>query len=259
MELNRKIIAVVQARMGSTRLPGKILKNFQDIPMLIHIVNRLKTIEKVNNVIIATSDLPKDDKVYKVSKKYDVPCYRGSETDVLNRFYCASKMMKGNHIIRVTGDCPLVDPEIIDKLINLYFKGNFDFCGLACGAGVSNEKKIKRYPDGLDAEIFSFELLKEANRKAKTNLHREHVTPYMWQNKSKYKVGTLVSDTDYSSLRFTVDNEEDLEFVNWIYNMLYPKSPRFNLYDILQLLKDHPSKINNNHLIGQEGYEEFWG
>jgi len=258
MELKPNIVAIVQARMGSTRLPGKILKSIQGMPMLWHIVSRLKSVDEIDEVVIATSDLPSDDQVYEMAKNYGIACFRGSETDVLNRFYSAAKMMDAQYVIRITGDCPLVDPLTISKLIQLYFNDQFDFCGVACGAGVAKEKSINRFPDGLDAEIFSFKILSEVNNKANTILQREHVTPFIWQNNKSYKQGSLYSDVDYSDLRLTVDNKEDFDFVNWIYDMLYPNNSHFDLQDILELLENNPDVMTNKHLIGQEGYEEFW-
>ena len=258
MELNTNIISIIQARMGSTRLPGKILKSIQGMPMLWHIANRLKGVDEIDKIVIATSDLPLDDQIYEMAKKYNIACFRGSEKDVLHRFYATAKMMDAHYIIRITGDCPLVDSQTIKKLIKLYFDGSYDYCGVACGAGVSRLKNINRFPDGLDAEIFSFKVLQEANISANTKLQREHVTPFIWQNNKKYKLGSLFSESDYSDLRLTVDNREDFDFINWIYEMLYPKNSKFNLNDILNLLEKNPDMVQNKHLIGKEGYEDFW-
>ena len=258
MELKQNIVAIIQARMGSTRLPGKILKPIQNKPMLWHIVNRLIYVDEINKVIIATSDHESDDPVEQMANKYDFTIYRGSENDVLLRFFSAAEWVNAQHLIRIRGDCPLIDPPTISKLIKLYFDGQFDFCGVACGAGVSKDKNINRFPDGLDAEIFSFNVLKEAHLEAFTNLHREHVTPFIWQNDKRFKLGSLYSESDYSDLRLTVDNKEDFEFINWIYEMLYTKNPYFNLKDILELLDNNHDMVKNKHLIGQEGYEEFW-
>jgi spore coat polysaccharide biosynthesis protein SpsF len=258
MELKPKLVAIIQARMGSTRLPGKILKSIQGMPMLWHIVSRLKSVGEIDEVVIATSDLSLDDSVYNMAKNYDILCFRGSESDVLKRFFCAADMVGANHVMRITGDCPLVDPPTIKKLVKLYFDGEFDFCGVACGAGVAKEENINRFPDGLDAEIFSYDVLNEAHLEAITDIHREHVTPFIWQNNNRYKLGSLYSESDYSDLRFTVDNKEDFDFVNWIYDMLYPNNSHFDLQDILELLENNPDVMTNKHLIGQEGYEEFW-
>ncbi len=260
VELKSKIIAIVQARMGSSRLPGKILMPIQEKPMLRHIVERLNSVNAINEVVIATSDLSQDDPVDEMASEHKISCFRGSEIDVLKRIHDAAELYQANHVIRFTGDCPLVDPTIVSKIIHLYFDGSFDFCGVACGAGVANQKNVRRFPDGLDAEIFSMQVLKEAHQEATSELHREHVTPFIWQNKGRYSLGTLYPENeDYSHHRWTVDNEEDFEFIKWIYDRLYPKKTFFNLQDILALLSDYPDKQQKNkHLIGQEGYEEFW-
>ena len=259
MELKTNIVAIVQARMGSTRLPGKILNSIQGMPMLWHIVNRLNKVDEIDKVVIATSNLPTDDPVYQMTKKYGISCFRGSESDVLMRFFNAAVIAKANHVIRITGDCPLVDPPTVSKLIKLYLDGNYDFCGVSCGAGVANKTNINRFPDGLDAEIFSFKVLQEAHNEANTDLQREHVTPFIWKDKKRYSSATLFPETsDYSDLRWTVDNQEDFDFVNWIYDMLYPNNSHFDLPDILELLENNPDVMTNKHLIGQEGYEEFW-
>ena len=258
MELRPNIVSIVQARMGSTRLPGKILKPIQGKPMLWHIVNRLNSVNEIEKVVIATSNLPSDNLVYDMATAHGIDCFRGSEADVLNRFFDAAQLHNAQHVIRVTGDCPLVDPTTLRKLIAHYFDGKYDFCGVACGAGVANEKNINRFPDGLDAEIFSFKVLEEAHLEAKSKLHREHVTPFIWQNDVRYKLGSLNSDIDYSNVRLTVDNEEDFELISWVYDTLFPMNPSFGLEEIIKLINNNPDKIQNKHLVGQEGYNEFW-
>ena len=253
------VLAIVQARMNSNRLPGKVLKTIQEKPMLWHIVNRLNKVDEIDKVVIATSDLPADDMVYQMAGKYGISCFRGSESDVLQRFHDAAVMVTAKHLIRITGDCPLVDPPTISKLIKFYFKGSYDFCCVACGASVANENNINRFPDGLDAEIFSFKILQEAHNEADTDLQREHVTPFIWKNKDRYIAETLYSETgDYSDYRWTVDNQDDFDFIKWVYNKLYPLNNDFTFHDVVELLEKHPDAIINNHLIGQEGYEEFW-
>jgi spore coat polysaccharide biosynthesis protein SpsF len=259
MQINPNIVAIIQARMGSTRLPGKILKTIQGKPMLWHIVNRLKNVEPLKNVVIATSDNPLDDQVFKMAKANSISCFRGSESDVLKRFYDAAVFAEAEYVIRITGDCPLVDPIIINDLITLYFDKPYDFCGIATGAGVANQSNINRFPDGLDAEMLSFKVLKETHNEACVDFQREHVTPFIWKNKERYDSATLFSTTgDYSDLRWTVDNQVDFDFVEWIYKMLYPVNNEFNYLDVLKLLKKYPEAASNNHLIGKEGYEEFW-
>ena len=253
-----KILGVIQARMGSSRLPGKILNQIKHKPMLWHIVNRLKEVKKLNDIIIATSKLKIDDPVFNMSEKYQINCFRGSEKNVLDRFYYAAKSNAANHIIRITGDCPLLDPKTIDMLVEKYFNGHYDYCGIACGAGAANKKNIKRFPDGLDAEIFKFEVLENAYTNATDKLSKEHVTPYIWKNSDKFKIGTLYSDMDYSSLRLTVDNLEDFELIEWIYNSLFDLNPKFDIRDVINLLLKNPKMVKNNHFLGKEGYDEFW-
>jgi spore coat polysaccharide biosynthesis protein SpsF len=259
MELKSAIVAIIQARMGSSRLPGKSLKIIQGKPMLWHIVNRLNMVDKIDRVVIATSNLPEDDSIYQMAEKFEISCFRGSESDVLKRFFDAAAMVKADHVIRITGDCPLVDPLTIRQLIKLYFDGNYDFCGVACGAGVANEININRFPDGLDAEIFSFKTLQEAQAEADTDLQREHVTPFIWKNRERYASNILYPETrDFSDLRWTVDNQVDFDFIKWVYNQLYPLNNDFTLHDVMALLEKYPDAAYNKHLIGQEGYEEFW-
>ena len=253
-----KILGIIQARMGSSRLPGKTLFQTKNKPMLWHIVNRLKEVKKINDIVIATSKLKIDDPVFEMSERYQLNCFRGSEKNVLDRFYNAAKSNSANHIIRITGDCPLLDSKTIDKLIEKYFNGHFDYCGIACGAGVANKKNIKRYPDGLDAEIFKFEALEYAHTNATDNLSKEHVTPYIWKNTNKFKLGTLYSDKDFSKLRLTVDNLEDFKLIKWIYNSLFDSNPLFEIKDIINLLIENPKMIKNNQFLGKEGYDDFW-
>ena len=237
------IFAIVQARVGSTRLPNKVLTEIVDKPLLWHIVDRLGKVNDIDEVIVATSTLPENDILYNFSKNNNIACFRGSEDDVLSRFYEAALSKNAKHIIRITADCPLVDPFVISDLIKYYFDSSFDFCGIACGAGVSNEKNVLRYPDGLDAEIFSFEVLKNAFKNATELLHREHVTPYIWKNKNKFNTGVLFpKKNDYSAYRFTIDNEEDLKMIKSIYNQLYSKDHIFTFNDAITLIKQNKIK-----------------
>ena len=259
--VNRKrITAIIQARIGSTRLPGKVLMPIHGKPMLQHIVERLRSVEAINKVVVATSESGKDDRLAEFCDDCSIPFYRGSEEDVLDRFYHAAKNFGGEHMIRITGDCPLIDPLVVSRLIDYYFQDGFDFCGVAAGAGVAGREVVGRYPDGLDAEIFSMEILTIAWREAKSELHREHVTPFIWQQPERFRLGALYPEAgDYSDCRWTVDNYEDHELMKWIYMQLYPVNPNFGMKEVLYLLSKHPEKAAENRcFIGKEGYEEFW-
>jgi spore coat polysaccharide biosynthesis protein SpsF len=258
--VNRKrITAIIQARIGSTRLPGKVLMPIHGKPMLQHIVERLRSVEAINKVVVATSESGKDDRLAEFCDDCSIPFYRGSEEDVLDRFYHAAKNFGGEHMIRITGDCPLIDPLVVSRLIDYYFQDGFDFCGVAAGAGVAGREVVGRYPDGLDAEIFSMEILTIAWREAKSELHREHVTPFIWQQPERFRLEALYPENgDYSHCRWTVDNREDLALVHWIYEELYSTNTGFGMKEILELLNNHPEKADSNtRFIGKEGYEKF--
>jgi spore coat polysaccharide biosynthesis protein SpsF len=258
--MKNKVVAIIQARLGSARLPGKVMMPILGKPMLQHIVERLRSVEAIDKVVVATSVSGKDDRLAEFCDDCSIPFYRGSEEDVLDRFYHVAKNFGGEHLIRITGDCPLIDPLVVSRLIAYYFQNGFYFCGVAAGAGVADREVVGRYPDGLDAEIFSMDILTTTWREAIRQLHREHVTPFIWQQPERFRLGTLYPDNgDYSHCRWTIDNLEDFKLVQWIYEQLYPDNPYFDMEEILDLLNRHPEKASENrHFIGKEGYEEFW-
>lgn len=255
-----KIIAIVQARMGSTRLPEKVLMPLEGKPVLMHIIDRLNSVPQIDQVVVATSISKNNDKILEFCKTQGIECFRGSEDDVLDRFYKTAGQFKAENYIRVTGDCPLLDPKLLENLINYFFDNKLDYCGIATGAGVADKGFIGRFPDGLDAEIFTFHTLERAYHEAEGKQFREHVTPYIWKNPDKFKLGVFMSkDKDYSEYRWTLDNIEDYNLIKWIYSKLYLQKPKFNMFDILNLLESNKELMKKNiHLIGKEGYEEFW-
>jgi spore coat polysaccharide biosynthesis protein SpsF len=256
--VNTSTTAIIQARLGSTRLPGKVLLDLAGKPVIVRIVERLKQSKYIDKIVVATSDLKINEKIISVCKTNNIDFFVGDENNVLDRFYRASENFKSSNIIRITGDCPLVDSELIDNLIEFYSINNYDYCGIATGAGVADKIKIKRFPDGMDAEIFSFSVLEKAYKEAYSQLHKEHVTPYIWQNPNKFKIGTLESVEDYGQYRLTLDNEEDYILIKWIYENLSNAQDNFNLKAIINLLKKNSHKLKSNkHLIGKEGYEKF--
>jgi spore coat polysaccharide biosynthesis protein SpsF len=250
-------VAIIQARMGSTRLPGKVLMPLLGKPMLWHIVKRLRWVDNLR-ITVATSDSDTDIPIRNFCINEDIPCFAGSENDVLDRFYRAACCFSADPIIRITADCPFVDPEIITKLLLLYADGDYDHVGVAAGAGAVILDG-GRYPNGLDAECFSFEALQRAWENAVEQSDREHVTPYMWRISGRFRIGALKADKDYSSLRWTVDYEEDFHLVSLIYEKLYRDDRPFVMADILDLLRKRPDlvKINQTY-IGKEGYERVW-
>ena len=254
----KKVVAIIQARMGSTRLPGKVLLHIKDKPILWHIVNRLRFSKHINNVVISTSVSKADDEIELFTKKNNIDYFRGSENDVLDRIYKTALKFFADIIIRITGDCPFVDPFLIDELIKSFNSQRYDHIGIATGAGAINMKENK-YPDGLDAECFSFETLKKTWENAKSQTDREHVTPYMWKVKGRFRNGTLYSKNDYSNIRLTLDHKEDLNLIEKIYDGLYKENRCFSLKDIIKFFESNPKLIEvNKDFIGKEEYEKIW-
>lgn len=241
-----RIVAIIQARVGSTRLPGKVLKDICGKPMIWHVIERVKKAKLVEKVIVATTVKEEDDEIVKIAEQCGVKSFRGSEDDVLDRYYQAAKELGADVIVRVTADCPLIDPLIIDKTIEFFLKGNFSY--------VSNALK-PTFPDGLDVEVFSFEALHKAWEKATKLSEREHVTPYIWKHPEDFKIGNFESGLDFSHLRWTVDKEEDLQFVREVYKRIGKEF--FHMEDILELLRKHRELTDINRGIRRnEGYEK---
>lgn len=253
-----RIVAIIQARMGSTRLPGKILLPLAGKTVLWHIYQRVSQVKTIDEVVIATSDKSADDQVEVYCRHENLRCSRGSEDDVLDRFYQAAISFNAQHVIRITGDCPLVDPIIIRDLIDFYFLGHYDYCGVATGAGAAMEKNGK-FPDGYDAEIFSFSALKTTWAGANEQQNREHVTPFIWRQPTKFRNGLLKCNKCLLSVRLTLDNPHDYALIQKVYLALYSRDSFFGLNDVQEYLRAHSELLNLNHeLIGKEGYEKFW-
>ncbi len=240
-----KIATVIQARMGSSRFPGKVLLPLAGKPLLVRIVERVKAAKYCGRIIVATTYLEADDPIIDICKKNSIPFLRGHPTDLLDRHLNVGKKYGADAVVKIPSDCPLIDPSVIDKVIKYYLDNNasFDY--------VSNLHPAT-YPDGNDVEIFSIESLEKAWEEADKELEREHTTPYFWENPDKFKIGNVLWETglDYSmSHRWTIDYEEDYKFIETIYNELYNKNPFFSLNDILALLNEKPeiSKINEKY------------
>lgn len=233
-------LAIIQARMGSTRLPGKVLMPLCEKPMLFHIVKRLEQSSGLDQLMIATTNETEDDPVEQFCKEQGVVCYRGSTKDVLDRFYKAAEFVGVKNedvIVRITADCPLVDPELLDRMLEAYQQSSVDY--------FSNVNP-PTFPDGLDIEIFSFSSLQKAQQEAKLSSEREHVTLYIRNHPESFTMRNFESEVDFSKHRWTVDQPEDFEFIKKIYESLYPKKPIFLVREILALLKEQPWLTKEN-------------
>ena len=245
------IVAVIQARMGSRRLPGKVLLDLKGKPDLWHVVTRVSRAKKIDKIVVATTTLPEDCQIEELCQRENIDVFRGSVDDVLDRFYQAvSNLQKqGNKIefvVRITADCPLIDPEIIDAVIDRIKEGNYDY--------VSNVIP-PTYPDGLDVEVFTVNALKDAYEHAQLTSDREHVTPFII-NSGSLKKSNISHSVDLSSLRWTLDEPEDYEFIRQIFNYLYDQNPRFTMSDVLHLLTTHPELQRiNKKFLRNEGYQ----
>lgn len=242
------ILAILQARVSSSRLPGKVLKSILGKPMLARQIERVLQSRRIDQLIVATSTDPSDDDLENLCRQINLPCFRGSLNDVLDRFYQAAKIWQPQNVVRLTGDCPLIDPEIIDSVIDLFLAENYDY--------VSNATQ-PTFPDGLDAEIFRFSILEEAWKEATLPSQREHVTPFFHRQPERFQIGHYRHTEDLSRLRWTVDETEDFTLVTKIYEALYPANPEFRMQDVLSLLHQRPDLAAINQKFERnEGLEK---
>lgn len=242
-----KVYAFLQARMSSTRLPGKVLKAICGKPMILHQIDRLKTCNKIDHVVVLTSSDASDDALYEICKKNEIECFRGSLNNVLERFKFASDKYDANCIVRLTADCPLMDWDVVDDVVSNHLLGDFDY--------TSNTIK-PTYPDGLDVEVFSRNCLVKMYGLANKPEEKEHVTLYCYTHEKDFRLHNVINKQgDKSNFRWTVDTNEDFEFVTKIYDSLYPKNKLFNSKDIYKFIEDNSEILElNNNIIRNEGW-----
>lgn len=228
----KKVLAILQARVSSTRLPGKVLKNILGEPMLARQIERLRRTKTIDTLIVATSIKPEDDPLEALAGDLGVPCFRGSLEDVLDRFYQCALPYAPQHVVRLTGDCPLADPDVIDRVVRYHIDGDYDY--------TSNVMR-PTWPHGMDVEVMRFACLSEAHRETSLPHHREHVTPFLYQHPERYRLGSVTQKTDQSGIRVTVDEPEDFEVVSRIYEGLYANNPEFTVADVVMFLKQNPN------------------
>lgn len=242
--MHSTILILVQARMTSSRFPGKVLKEIQGKPVLIHQLNRIAKIKTNAKLVVITSNQQSDDELVQVVKENGYEIFRGSMDDLLDRHYQAALFYGSEVVVKIPSDCPLIDPQVIDRVLE-YFIGNqmkFDY--------VSNLHPAT-YPDGNDVEVMSFSALKNAWKHASKSLEREHTTPYFWENPDKFSIGNVLWERGLKlnmSHRFTLDYVEDFNFIKAVYDRLFPANENFSLQDILDLLDREPELMRYNEM-----------
>lgn len=243
------IVCIIQARTTSSRLPNKVLLSLpygSDKVVLEQVINRVNQSKFVNKIVVATTINETDNPIEKLCKDLKIACSRGSEDNVLSRYYQAARESKAEVVIRITSDCPCIDAEIIDELIEKHLKEKNDY---------TSNVLIRSYPHGLDCEMFSFSLLEEAYKNATEKFEKEHVTPYIYKtNKDKFKIGNLVlkDSKEYEKIRITLDTKEDYTLLCCVYDYLYNKDRNFKCKDIIELFEKKPWLFNINNNIEQK-------
>ncbi|GAC1600170.1 MAG: glycosyltransferase family protein [Hymenobacter sp.] len=251
-----QILTVVQARMGSSRLPGKVLLPLAGQPLLVRMVERVQRAQLAGTVVVATTTEAADDAVAACCAAHGLPCFRGDALDLLDRHYQAARHYGADVVLKIPSDCPLIDPAVIDQVLGFYLQheGQFDF--------VSNLHPAT-FPDGNDVEVMPMAALATAWREARRPLEREHTTPFFWENPDRFRLANVAWATgqDFSmSHRWTIDYPEDYSFIRAVYEALHPVTPAFGLPDILTLLAQQPEIAQlNAHLAGVNWYRNHLG
>lgn len=242
----KKIVAIIQARLTSNRLPKKILCNVNEKPLLWHVVERVKQARMINFIVLAIPDSPSNDELDFLIKKMGLNLFRGSENDVLSRYYHAASQYEADIIVRITSDCPLVDPKIIDETIKQHVRDGNDYTAIGVEGG---------FPRGLDIEVFNFNSLQIAYRKAVEKSEREHVTLFIYQNPKLFRIHFIEASGTLRrpDVRLTVDTEEDLLLVREIYSALYDIEKHFSIGDVLALIDGNPYLQSiNKHIVQKD-------
>ncbi len=239
-----KVVAIIQARMTSSRLPGKVLMPLANKPVLAHIVERLSYCKMIEKIVVATTNEVSDDLVADYCDNNNIDCYRGSLEDVLDRYYQTAKIHHADPIVRITGDCPVIDPVVVDAVITGYLSGEYDCYGLG-----------GEFPDGLDCTVFSFSAIERAWEKAKLKSEREHVGPYIENNPNLFRNGMLELFKGLDNQRWTLDEPNDYKLLSKIFNELYRLDSPFLTHEILQFIQNNPDLLAiNSKIVRNEGY-----
>jgi spore coat polysaccharide biosynthesis protein SpsF (cytidylyltransferase family) len=240
MSAASRVVGILQARVGSTRLPGKVLLPAVGTPLIVHMIQRVRRAATLSALWLATSASPENDPLAALGSELGVPVFRGSEDDVLSRFAEIAERASADVVVRLTGDCPLHDPGVIDEVVRHFLRADADY--------VSNSL-VPTYPDGLDVEVFSRTALDRAHREAQTPLQREHVTPYIHRfhdGPGPFRVEHHRGPADFSHLRWTVDEPADYEFVRQVFEALHPANPAFGWLDVVALVTRKPALLGQS-------------
>ena len=247
-----KVVAIIQARMGSSRLPGKVLRILGDATVLAHVIGRAMAVPSIDEVVVATSTLRHDDPVEREARKCGAGVFRGSETDVLSRYYEAAQAFHANVIVRITSDCPLLDSGLVEQMVARFLAsqrggGKLDYLSNAL---------TRSYPRGLDTEVFTFAALEATQLVAKQAHEREHVTPYIYQHPASFSIEEFVGDNDFSSHRWTLDTPEDFEFLQAVFDLLGAAEKNAGMQTVLDLLERHPELTRINQQVRQKALND---
>ena len=240
-----KVVAIIQARMGSTRLPGKVLKDLGGKTVLSRVINRVRRALLIDELLVATTDQPADDAIADECRNCSVRTTRGAEEDVLDRYVRAAQLSQADTVVRITSDCPLIDPDITDKTIQAFLDQQPDYASNAL---------LRTYPRGLDTEVMTTLALERAWRQATRPYEREHVTPYIYEHADEFKLLSVTGEADYSDHRWTLDTHEDLAFVRAVYARM--EGQDFGWRDVLRLLEREPGLVELNRSVAQKVLDE---
>ena len=245
----KKITVIIEARTGSSRLRNKVVAEIEGKPMIFYVIDRVKQIKSVEQIILATTQEKNDKILIEIAKQNSIGIFTGDSIDVLNRDYQCALQNNADPIIRITGDCPLIDPDIVEEMLEFYLKNNYDY--------ISNRINPK-YPDGLDVEIYSFKTLQMVEQNAKWSSERELVTTYITKNPKIFKIFSYENQEDLSGHRWTVDEQNDLEFVRKIYSIMKPKT-NFSMNEIIEILVKNPELLKiNSGIMRNEGHLKLY-
>jgi spore coat polysaccharide biosynthesis protein SpsF len=241
-----RVVAIIQARMGSTRLPGKVLKDLGGETVLARVVNRTRRATLLDEVVVATSVLPGDDAIARECEGLRVACFRGDQVDVLDRYYRAAQNFAADSVVRITADCPLIDPELIDATIRSSLDQKADY---------ASNSLARTYPRGLDVEVITTDALARAWSAAKEEYQRIHVTPYLYENPESFKVISIAGEVDHSKYRWTLDTAEDLELLRAVYKH-FGNRDNIRWIEVLALMEARPELAAMNSNVRQKALRE---